>query len=127
MHCDTTELFPDNLTLSCVDAGANVNAKFPYGLHNCSSTADRTRGTVKRREKAVPRGVDFATSMPRELATNKGVMLSEKVFPSSVAEFNKATRRLDNVREQDGGQYTVSLGLTFSAVAGQERFNLAED
>ena len=38
--------------------------------------------------------------MLRELVTNKRVMLlSGKVPPSSVAEFDKSLRRLNNVRE----------------------------
>jgi hypothetical protein len=58
--------------------------------------------------------------MPRELITNKGVMLSEKVFPSSVTEFDKPICRPNNVREQYGGEYAVTLGFNFAASTCQE-------
>jgi hypothetical protein len=99
MHCDPAELLADHLTFSCVDARANVNAEFPDRVHNCPSAADRTRRTIKCRQEAVARSIDFAASMPRELVTNKGVMLSENIFPSSVPEFDKPFRCLDNVGE----------------------------
>jgi len=127
MHGDPTELFADHLTLPSVDARANVNTKFPDRVHNCPSAADCTRWTIKCRQEAVARSIDFSTSMPRELLTNKGVMLREKVLPSSVTEFDKPLGRLNDVREQDGGEYAVTLGLAFSALAGQERFNFSED
>jgi hypothetical protein len=99
MHCDPTKFFADHLALSRVNAGANVNTEFLHRVHNCPSAADRTRWAIKCHQEAVAGGVDFATSMPRELVTNKGMMLSEKLFPSSVAEFDKPIRCLDNVRE----------------------------
>ena len=37
------------------------------------------RWAIKRRQEAVTSSIDFATAMPCELVTNKGVMLSEKV------------------------------------------------
>ena len=54
---------------------------------------------VKCRQKAVAGGIDLATTMTRELVTNKGVMLIEKVFPSAVTEFDKLLGRLNNVRK----------------------------
>jgi hypothetical protein len=99
MHCNTAELIADSLTLPGVHARANVNAEFPDRVHNCPCAADRTRRTIKCRQEAVTGRIDFATSMPCELMTNKGVMLREKVSPSSVTEFDKPLRCLDNVGE----------------------------
>jgi hypothetical protein len=127
MHGDTAELFADHLTLASVDASANVNAEFSDRVHNCPSAADRTRWTIEGRQEAVASSIDFATSMPGELVTNKGVMLSEKVLPSAVPEFDKPVRRLDNVREQDGREYAITLGFNVPALPGQESFNLSED
>src|SRR5215467_8379388 len=79
MHRNATKFFADELTLSSVDTRTNVNAKFPDRVHNCPSAADRARWAIKRRQEAVTSSIDFATAMPRELVTNKGVMLSEKV------------------------------------------------
>jgi hypothetical protein len=39
MNSDPTQLFADHLTLSSVDARANVNAEFPDRIHNCSPAA----------------------------------------------------------------------------------------
>jgi hypothetical protein len=118
VHCDTPELLADHLALASVYSGANANAKIPDRIHNCPSAADRTRGTIKCRQETVTRSVDFAAAMLCELITNKRVMLSEKVFPSSITEFDKALRSIDNVREEYAGEYPVTLGFNFTALAG---------
>jgi hypothetical protein len=99
MHRDTTELLAYDLTLSGVDARANVDAQLPDRVHDRPSAANRTRRTVKGRQEAVASSIDLATSMPRELVANKEVMLSEQIFPFSITEFDKSLRRLDYVRE----------------------------
>jgi hypothetical protein len=65
--------------------------------------------------------------MPRELVTDKGVMLSKKVLPSAVPEFDEPLRRLDNVREQYGGEYAVTLGFNVAALAGEKGLDLSQD
>jgi hypothetical protein len=45
-------------------------------------------------------------------------MLSEKIFPSSITEFDKALRSIDNVREQYTGEYPVTLSFNFTALPG---------
>ena len=127
MDCDPTEFFAHHLTLSSVNARANVNAEFPHRVHNCSSAADRARRTIKRCQEAIAGCINFATSMPRELITNKGVMLSEEVFPPSVAEFDKPISRRDDVRELYGGGDPAILGFSVAALPGQESFSLSED
>jgi hypothetical protein len=47
-------------------------------------------------------------------------MLREKVFPSSITEFNKPVCRLDDVREQYGGEHAVTLGFNVAASSCQE-------
>jgi hypothetical protein len=71
MHGDPTELFADHLTLSSVNASANVNAEFSDRVHNCPSTANRTRWTIKSCQETVAGGIDFATSMPCKLFANQ--------------------------------------------------------
>jgi len=99
MHRDTTELLAYDLTLSGVDARANMDAQLPDRVHDCPSTANRTRRTVKGCQETVASSIDLATSMPSKLVANKGVMLSEQVFPSSITEFDKSLGRLNDVRE----------------------------
>ena len=127
MHRNATELFADHLTLAGVNARANVNAELLDRIDDRPAAANRTRRTIKRRQEAVAGRVDFATAMPRKLLTNKRVMLSEKVFPCAVAEFDKPLGRADDVREKYGCEHAVKIGFNFSAPAGQERFNLTED
>jgi len=54
-------------------------------------------------------------------------MLSEKVFPSSVTEFDQSLGRLNDIREQDAGEYAVGFAFNFTALAGQECFNFTKD
>jgi hypothetical protein len=114
MHGDTTELFADYLALSGANTRTNVDAEFPDQFHNCSSAANRSHRPVKRRQKAVASGVDFATSMPRKLVAHKGAMLGENVPPPSVTEFDKPLRRLDNGSrcEMKPGTHTRSNGTS---------------
>jgi hypothetical protein len=97
MYSDPAQLFADHLTLSRVNARANVNAELPDRVHNCPAAADRTRRTVKRRHETVTGSVDFASPMLCEVLADKGVMLRQKVLPSPVTEFDKPLRRIDNV------------------------------
>jgi hypothetical protein len=127
MHGDTTELLAHDLALPGVNACANVNAQLPDRVHNCLTAADGTRRTIKCRQEAVPGSIDFTTSMPGELFTNKGMMLGEQVFPISVTEFDKPLRSVDNVREQYAGKDAVTLCFNVATLASQKRFNFSED
>jgi hypothetical protein len=127
MDCNATELLADYLTLPRVDARANVNAEFLDRVYNCPSAANRTRGTIKSRQEAIAGSIDLTTTMPCELFTNKGMMLGEQVFPSSITDFDKPSCRFDNVCEEYRRQYAVTLSFNLSATASQERFNLTKD
>jgi hypothetical protein len=118
MHCDTTELLAHDLALPGVNACANVNAQLLDRVHNCPSATNRARRSLKRRQETVTRSVDFAAAMLYELITNNRVMLSEKIFPSSITEFDKALRSIDNVREQYTGECPVTLSFNFTALPG---------
>src|SRR5215470_4444798 len=54
-------------------------------------------------------------------------MLSEKVFPSTVTEFDQSLGRLNDIREQDAGEYAVGFAFKFTTLAGQECFNFTKD
>jgi hypothetical protein len=88
MDCDATELLADHLTLAGVDACANVNAEFLDRVDNCPSAANCTCRTIKCRQETIADSIDLTTTMPRELFTNKGMMLGEQVFPSSITDFD---------------------------------------
>ena len=77
MHRNATELFAHHLTLSGVNASANLNAELLDRIGDRPTAADSTRRTIKRGQKTIARRVDFSTAVPPELLTNKQVMLSQ--------------------------------------------------
>src|SRR5262245_4713262 len=85
------------------------------------------RRTIKSRQKAITRGVDFATAMPRKFLTNKQVMLSEKVFPCAVAEFQDPPGRANDIRKKYACEHTVHIGFNFSVTASAECVNFTHD
>jgi hypothetical protein len=112
MHSDPTELLANHLALSGVNTGANVNAESLDRIHNCPSAADRARRTIKRRQEAVARSIDFSAAMPRELVTNKGVMLHEEVFPSAVTEFDKPVASTMSVNSMVASTRSLSVSIS---------------
>jgi hypothetical protein len=54
-------------------------------------------------------------------------MLSQKVFPSPVTEFDKPLRRINNVGKEYARENAVTIGFNVAALAGEERLDLSED
>ena len=127
MHGNATEFFTHYLTLSGVNASANVNAELLDRVDDCPTAANGTRRAIKSRQKAVARSVDFSTTVPAKLLTTKQMMLSQKVLPCAVAKFDYARGCANDIREKYACEHAVKIGFNFSATAGQERFNLTED
>jgi hypothetical protein len=127
MHRNATEFFTHHLALSGVNASANVNAERLDRVGDRPAAANGTCRTIKSRQKAVARRVDFSTTVPPKLLTNKQVMLSQKVLPCAVTKFDYSRGRANDIREKYSCEHAVEIGVNFSARAGQERFDLAED
>ena len=104
MHRNATEFFTHYLTLSGVNASANVNAELLDRVGDRPAAANGTRRTIKSGHKAIARCVDFATAMPRKLLTNKEVMLCEKVFPCAVTKFDYPRGGANDISINEGTQ-----------------------
>jgi hypothetical protein len=104
MHRNATKLFAHHLTLSGVNASANLNAELLDRIGDRPAAANGTRRTIKSRQKSVAHRVDFSTAVPLELLANKQVMLSEEVLPCVVAKFDHSCRRCQPAPEQVGNR-----------------------
>ncbi len=77
MHSDPTDIVTHYLTLTCVEAGADLEPKSANFLRYRTGAADRAGRTVECRKKAVSRCIDFAAAKPDEFATDQGVVAIE--------------------------------------------------
>src|SRR5215472_14241766 len=127
MHRNAAEVLAHHLTFSSVNASADLNTKRLDRVGDCPATANGTRRTVKGRQKAVARRVDFSTAVPPELLTNQQMMMRKKILPCAVAELDYSPGRANDIREKYGCEHAVGIGFDVLARAGQKRFYLAED
>ena len=118
MHRNAAEFFVHHFAFSGVNASANVNAELLDRVGDRQAAANRTRRTIESSQKAVARRIDFPTAVPLKLLTNEQVMLSKKVLPCAVAEFDHSRGRANDIRKKYGCQHAVKFGFNFSALSG---------
>src|SRR5262249_2119612 len=80
--------------------------------------------TIKGGHEAVPGGVDFFAPEAPQSVSHRSVVGIEERSPAAIAERGGTTRRIHDVREQDGGEETLDLGR---ALPGQDLGDLARD
>jgi hypothetical protein len=90
-----------------VDTRANSDAEALDSFSNCPTAADSSRWTIKSGKETISRRVDFATAIPRKLVTNKQVMLSKKVFPCVITEFDYLVGGANDISEQYACEHSV--------------------
>jgi hypothetical protein len=70
---------------SPVELGANLDAQRPDLVDDGANAADGARRPIESGKKAVSGCHDFAPSKPRDVSTDKGVMIVEQIAPTPVA------------------------------------------
>lgn len=73
---DPAHVVADQLDLPDMEASADLDIEFPYGLVQALSASHGTRGPVERRQKPVTRGLNLATAEVPEAGTDDGVVLA---------------------------------------------------
>jgi hypothetical protein len=128
MHRNATKIiFTHHLTLTSVNASANLNPELLDLVRDRPAATNGARRAIESRQKAVARRVDFPTTVLPKLLTNEQVMLGQKAFPCSVAKFDYSRGRANDICEKYGREHAVKFGFNFSALAGQKRFGLTQD
>ena len=127
MDGDTAEIVPDDFALARVDACPDIDAKLLHGLSDGLSTSDCARRTVEGSEKAVTGRVYLTPAMAFDLVPNEPVMLSQKLLPRTVTEFDELLGGFYYVGEEHRRQNSFVVGLCFPPPSSQKGFDLTND
>ena len=65
------------------------------------------RGAVEAGEKGITHRLDLDATKGRELFAHDGVVARNECSPLSIAESNRARRRVDDISEQNGGENPI--------------------
>src|SRR4030095_1776127 len=87
--------------------------------------AHRARGPVERSNETIAGRIHLAAAQAFDLLADDAIMLTEQFLPAVIAELGGAPRRIDDVREENGGQHAV--GVARGADARQELLDLIHD
>src|SRR6266516_7965744 len=82
---ESGHLVADDLALTSVDAGPNLDPVFAQRAGNGVGAANRAHRSVEGREEAVPGGIELASPEAVEQAADDGMMLAERVRPRVVS------------------------------------------
>ena len=108
---DPGDLAVQDLAFARVQAGAHAEAEVTDAFNDGTSAGDGASGPVEAREESVPGRVDLDAAKARELPPHKRVVPFEQLPPGSIAQLDHALAGLDDVREQNGRQHAIGLGL----------------
>src|SRR5262249_21347403 len=125
MDGDASDVLAHHLALTGMQSRTDVNPDLSHLVADRTRGAHSTRGPVEGREKSVTGRIDFAAAESIELSANNGMVTGEQLGPPMVAELSDASRRLDDVGEEIGGENAV--GLWRRAHTRDELFDLSED
>src|SRR5262249_27308896 len=122
VHGEPADVVSATIHLARVDTRPDTETdrlRFSGDVHG---TADGTRGTIERREKAVARGADLLAAPPSKQTAHQLVVLVEQAPPPAITHCRHPLGRLDDVGEQHRRELTVdTAGETLS---GEELLDL---
>src|SRR5436305_15194091 len=111
MHGNPAELSIDDLALTRVQAGSDLDPQLGDLAAYGRCALDATRRSVERREEPVAGRIQFPPAMPGQLTANERMVALDDLPPPCVAHLRQASRRIDDVREEDRRQHPVGPRL----------------
>jgi hypothetical protein len=78
-------------------------------VSECEGASERARGRIERGKDAVTRRLDETAVEPLDLVPRRLVVSIEDLAPIPIPQGSRAARRVDDVREQDGGQHPIHV------------------
>ena len=111
MRGDPSDLAVDDLALTGMQAGADLEAELAHALGDRVGTADRACGPSKRAKKPSPAA---SSSAPRKRTSSRRIApwcCASSFPPGSVAELRRPRGRAGDVREENRGEDTLRLLL----------------
>jgi hypothetical protein len=100
MNGDTTNIGPDQLHLTHVDANANLQALLACGSADRTSAAQRLGGTIERRQQPVAGGRDLAAAEALQLRPRRLEVPGEELAPGHITQPSGHDRGTHQVRKQ---------------------------
>src|SRR5690606_18574694 len=97
---NAADLAAATLDFAGMDARPDFEPQGSDGFANLHGAVYGPCGTVERREKSIPRAVDFPAPECRKIAADEVVVCSAHFEPARVAEPRGKLGRSDDVREQ---------------------------
>src|SRR5512132_4289452 len=122
---DAAYVLAGDLHLTRVQAGSDLQPEVADTFARRDRAPDRARGTVERREEAVPRGVDLAPAPPGELSTYHFVVSVEDRSPCPIPQPGRRLGRGHHVGEQHRREHAVRIGAP--ADTREELLDLVEE
>jgi len=114
---EPAEVLAPDLAFSGVQPDPKLHPERPGRLNNLLCAADGPGWTVEGGHEAVPGGVDLLAPGSPQLVSHRSVVSIEQRPPTAIAERGRASGRVDDVSEEDGGEETLDLDWAFP---GQE-------
>ena len=111
MHGNPGDLAVRDLAFPGMQARTDGDAQLSDTVDDGAGATDRACRPVEDGEKAVAGGVDLAAAESRQLAPDDRVMTLQQLAPGAIPELERLSRRIDDVREQDGREHAVRLGV----------------
>jgi hypothetical protein len=125
MHREAADVIGDDLDLTDVQPGADLQAQVAHGIADGRRAPHPACRRVERRHEAVTHRLDLATAIPFEQPPHRAVVVREHRLPARVTDLGRSGGRPDDVREQDRREHAMRLRRRTDA--GQERLDLAHD
>jgi hypothetical protein len=113
---EATHVAADQLALAAVDPGLTLSPM-------SARTAHRIAEGRQLDQEAVPDRLDLLAPVARELASEDLAVGRES--PATIAELRCASRRVDEVREEDGREHAI--GLTVPTLASEDSSTSSRD
>jgi hypothetical protein len=106
-----------------MDASTYLHVETLDCFDNSSATTHCPCRTVKGGKKTITGRVDLSATVALELLAYKEMVMPDKLSPRSIADLGCSLRRVNDVREENCGKYSVRLRV--ASGSRQERLDLA--
>jgi O-methyltransferase domain len=120
-----SRLFAGRLPEFVMVHAATASDQLLHRIYGCSGASNCSSRSIESSQESIAGGINLATTMTLKLLAHCVVVVTEKLFPTTVADFRRQLGGAHNVCEEDSGKYAI--GVRPTAHAGQEDLDLIED
>jgi hypothetical protein len=115
VHCDATELATRHFTLTRVDTRPYPDTQVLNRIYSRPGASNRPSRAIESSQETITGSIDLATTMTFKLLAYSVVVMTKKLFPSTVTNFRRKLGGADDIREEDSGEYAIGVRPTAHA------------